>query len=112
MLLPKLEAKFHKTVRNPTAPDGEVAMYHLADGETFETYASLAVPHTRHDWAREIAFRCNAHDGLIDLLELAGTSLESGLETEDEEMEPDWSIEDRAIVKRIKDLVRLARDGR
>lgn len=57
--MPMLEAKYHATLENPTAPGGKVMMFHLCDPVTEETYMSLGVPLGRGDWATFIADAVN-----------------------------------------------------
>lgn len=68
--MPRMQANFHKTLRNPTVPGGAVDMWEMAS-EDGETILSVAVVHGRMDLPRRMATACNAHADLLKAAKLA-----------------------------------------
>jgi hydroxyethylthiazole kinase-like sugar kinase family protein len=80
--IPKLVPRFHKTLRNPTVPGGEVDMWEMAT-ENGETILSVAVA-TGCDKTKTlpefIARACNEHDALVEFARVGLAALEEDLE--------------------------------
>lgn len=86
--------------------DGCIAMVCEDDGHV-NPRARVAYPTEEN--GRRLALCWNTHDDLLEALQEAKLSIESGLESDDDDLEAEWSKEDKKLLAKINAAIAKAK---